>query len=120
MGLERNPNTEKKAVLLLQGAGRGFISEHGAQMAVTLLEGNGFQIWEIVPDEPGEPDPTPEPAPRHGSLDSINQKYYQLRELEYKCDELRRDLRNEFQDALSDFRPVFQAIRMAIDETKED
>jgi len=119
MALDRDLSTTKNAILLLQGAGRGSISEHGAQMAVELLESNGFQIWEIKPDEPEEPTPPPKPPPRRGSLESINEKYYQLRDLEYKCDELRKDFRDEFREALHDFQPVFQAIRMAIDEEKE-
>jgi len=118
MALERDPQTRTKAALLLAGAGRGAISEHGAQMAVKILEDNGFQIWEIVPDEPPEPTPPPKPVPRRGSLDSINNKYYQLRDLEYKCDELRKEFRDEFQEALSDFRPVFQAITLALDAAK--
>lgn len=118
MALERDPSTTKNAVLLLKGAGRGSISEHGAQMAVELLENNGFQIWEIKPDEPAEPEEPPKPAPRYGSLESINEKYYQLREFDYKEDELRRELMAEIQSTLSDFRPVFQAINMAMESAR--
>lgn len=71
MALERDPSTTKNAFLLLKGAGRGVISEHGAQMAIELLENNGFQIWEIKPDPPVEPTPAPPPIPRFGSYESI-------------------------------------------------
>jgi len=119
MALERDPQTRIKAALLRKGAGRGSISEHGATMAVELLEANGFQIWEVTPDKPAEPTYPPNPELRYGSLDSLNVKYDQLRDLEYKCDQLRKEWRDEVQDAIREVRPVFQAIRMAIDETKE-
>ena len=115
MALERDPQTRTNAARLLMDVGRGSISQHGAQMAVQILEDNGFQIWEVKPDEPAEPTPPPKPVPKRGSLDSLNEKYYQLRDLEWKCDELRKEFRDEFQNALSDFRPVFQAIALALD-----
>jgi hypothetical protein len=119
MALERDPSTTKNAVLLLQGAGRGSISEHGAQMAIELLESNGFQIWEIKPDEPAAPEEPPKPTPRRGSLESLHEKMHEIRDLDYKQEELRRDFYSEFQEAVTDFRPVFQAIRMALDPTNE-
>lgn len=118
MAIERNPSTTKNAVLLLKGAGRGVISEHGAQMAIDLLENNGFQIWEMAPDPPVEPAPAPKPVPEFASKESLREHYRELRELEDKVVETRRSFMQEFDEALWNLNPVLEAIRMAM-ENKE-
>jgi hypothetical protein len=114
MALERDPSTTKNAVLLLQGAGRGSISEHGAQMAIELLESNGFQIWEIKPDEPEEPKPV-EKVPTYASKESLQIHYREVRELQDSLDRKMRDLFKEFTEALYDLDPVLEAIRRAME-----
>lgn len=118
MALERNPSTTKNAVLLLKGAGRGVISEHGAQMAIDLLENNGFQIWEMAPDPPVEPAPAPAPEPKYGSMKSIYKKMDLIRKCEQDVDTMRRSLASELEETMTDFGPVFRAIQMAL-EAKE-
>ena len=118
MALERDPSTSKNAVLLLKGAGRGVISEHGATMAIELLENNGFQIWEIKPDSPVEPEPPAPPEPKYGSMKSIYKKMDLIRDCERDLYTMRCSLASELEETLNDFRPIFQAIQMAL-EAKE-
>lgn len=118
MALERDPSTTKNAFLLLKGAGRGVISEHGAQMAIELLENNGFQIWEIKPDPPVEPTPAPPPIPRFGSYESILLHEQDFRNKLRDLEETGRELVKEFDEARYDMQPVLQAIALAM-ENKE-
>lgn len=118
MALERDPSTKNSAVLLLKGAGRGVISEHGARMAVELLENNGFMIMEVRPDPPVEPTPAPDPEPKYGSMKSIYKKMDLIRDCERDLDTMRRSLHSEIEETMRDFSPVFRAIQMAL-EAKE-
>lgn len=120
MALERNPNTCKNAVRLLQGAGRGVISDHGAQMAVNLLENNGFQIWEIMPDPPVEPTPAPEPEPEYGTIDSLKIKEGRVRKLRDELQDTELRFVQEMNEAMHKFYPVFEAIRMAMEATSKE
>lgn len=118
MALESNLDTPKKAVRLLQGAGRGVISEHGAQMAIQLLIDNGFQILEIVPDPPVEPTPPPKPEPEYGTIDSLKLKERHVRELRSKLEETEHEFIREMGEVMYNMHPIFAAIRMAM-ENKE-
>jgi hypothetical protein len=120
MALERDPQTRTKAALLLAGAGRGAISEHGAQMAVQILEDNGFQIWEIKPDEPEEPSPPAPPPLKFGSKESLAQHIRELRQLQHDVEIKTSDFMREFNQALWDLDPVFEAIRIAMEAKETD
>lgn len=120
MALESNLDTPNKAVRLLQGAGRGVISEHGAQMAIQLLIDNGFQIFEIVPDPPAEPTPAPEPEPEYGTIDSLKIKERHIRELHCELDQTMYKFVQEMNEAMYKFHPVFEAIRMAMEATSKE
>src|SRR5690349_13121732 len=107
-------NTLNKALQVIEETET--VSGMAAQDIIRRLSNAGFLIREFKEDEPSEP---VEIQPEHGTLESLQRKFYDFRNDYDDLHDRARKLMAEFQDAVYSFSPVFKAIQMAM-EAKDD
>ena len=107
MAEKRDEFTDQNAMAMLEQVSG--VSEGPAKAVLRALDRNGFVVKQIVPDE--------EPEFAYGTIESLNQKFDRIRELDVQRQPLVNALKKEWNDVQQKYMPIFNAIAKAMEVT---
>lgn len=108
MAEKRDEFTDQNAMKMLEE--KSGVAEGSAKAILRALDRNGFVVKQIVPDE--------EPEFAYGTIESLNQKFDRIRELDIQRQPLVNALKKEWNDVQQKYMPIFNAIAQAMEVTR--
>lgn len=107
MAEQRDEFTDQNALKMLEE--KTSVGEGSAKGVLQALNRNGFVVKQIVPDE--------EPEFAYGTIESLNQKFDRIRELDVQRQPLVNALKKEWNEVLQKYTPILNAIAKAMEVT---
>ena len=107
MAEKRDEFTDQNALKMLEQVSG--VSEGPAKAVLRALDRNGFVVKQIIPDEA--------PEFEYGTIESLNQKFDRIKELDTERQVLANKMKKEWNDIQQKYMPIFNAIAKAMELT---